>query len=449
MKVSISFLRQSRKQNTKTQTGMNYFGRSRSEKVDLMFDHVKPRMSTAIRSDMLENADELEDSDKHFYLYDEFIGFPEPEDEEVLKFHQDWLSKTTDKHEEAIKAWKYFFTHQNGGIDKPIEPDNSNLKTLIRKYEIPSRYRNKLWKELTKVDKLLKENEGYYDKILEVHKDQACQAAQQIEMDLARTFPQHPYFNNENAPGCIKMRRILTAYSWRNPFVSYCQSLNFIVGILLLHFSEQEVFWMLVAILENMLPANFYNPTLTGLRVDGKVLSDLIHERLPKISNHFKEYNVDPTAFCTGWFMRLFVGIFPIRTTLRVWDLFFSEGSKILFRVALSYLKINEKEILQRKHMGDILRFLNMEPQKQYDHAVLIKNCFSFYYLTRKEIDALRKKWFDIVAQEDKELELKRQRMRELRKKEKEKEEELERVQYIETDTAESVDQAAFGTLLE
>ena len=54
------------------------------------------------------------------------------------------------------------------------------------------------------------------------------------------------------------LRRILGAYTIRNPAVGYCQSMNFIVGILMLFFEEEKVFWVLAAIVEDILPQVLY-----------------------------------------------------------------------------------------------------------------------------------------------------------------------------------------------
>ena len=115
-------------------------------------------------------------------------------------------------------------------------------------------------------------NSGYYQKLLEVHSEHNSVALKQINLDLSRTFPNHEFFQ-EDKVGFNSLRRILIAYSWRNPLVSYCQSLNYIVGLLILHFSEEEAFWVLVVLLEDILPANFYSPDLKGVRTDDKVLS--------------------------------------------------------------------------------------------------------------------------------------------------------------------------------
>lgn len=112
------------------------------------------------------------------------------------------------------------------------------------------------------------------------------------------------------------MRRILIAYSWRNPLVAYCQSLNYIVGILLLHFDEEETFWMLVIILEEILPANFYSPDLIGVRVEGKLLDIVLKEKIPKVHQSIAKLKVDASVFASGWYLRLFVGVFPLEVSV-------------------------------------------------------------------------------------------------------------------------------------
>jgi hypothetical protein len=129
----------------------------------------------------------------------------------------------------------------------------------------------KIWGELINLDKKILENKGYYEKLLEVHIQHHSLAEDQINLDLLRTFPNHPYFAKD-CNGYNSLKRILIAYSWRNPLVSYVQSLNYLVGILLLHFSEIEAFWVFVSLIEEILPGNFYSPQLVGIRADTLVI---------------------------------------------------------------------------------------------------------------------------------------------------------------------------------
>lgn len=59
-----------------------------------------------------------------------------------------------------------------------------------------------------------------------------------------------------------------------------------------------------------------------------------------------------PPIYATQWFMTIFSTNMPIELTLRIWDIFFIEGKKILYRVALAIFKILEKELLESDFEG-------------------------------------------------------------------------------------------------
>jgi hypothetical protein len=56
------------------------------------------------------------------------------------------------------------------------------------------------------------------------------------------------------------LRRILCAYSKRNPLIGYCQGMNFIVARIGKYMLQQEeqAFWIFTSLLENILPIDYY-----------------------------------------------------------------------------------------------------------------------------------------------------------------------------------------------
>jgi hypothetical protein len=52
---------------------------------------------------------------------------------------------------------------------------------------------------------------------------------------------------------------VLLAYAERNSALGYCQSMNFICAILLLHMECDDVFWCLAALVEDVLPPHWFD----------------------------------------------------------------------------------------------------------------------------------------------------------------------------------------------
>jgi len=119
----------------------------------------------------LSGSDELQINDQWCMIIN--YGFPEPEmedDPEVFNAYMYWKKNKREKVlDESSKVWKHHI-EENGGLTAKLFKSESSRKTVknfIRKHSIPSWYRRYVWIQLTGVDKKIKENRGYYKKILE------------------------------------------------------------------------------------------------------------------------------------------------------------------------------------------------------------------------------------------------------------------------------------------
>ncbi len=59
------------------------------------------------------------------------------------------------------------------------------------------------------------------------------------------------------------------------------------------------------------------------------MLKELISEKLPRLSSHLDQSEVDLSLFTFNWFLTIYVDNIPVETYLRIWDTFLYEGNKV------------------------------------------------------------------------------------------------------------------------
>lgn len=61
---------------------------------------------------------------------------------------------------------------------------------------------------------------------------------------------------------------------------------------------------------------------------------------LPDVDMTLKEHDIELSLITLHWFLTLFASVVHMKILLRIWDLFFFDGSIVLFQVTLGMLKI-------------------------------------------------------------------------------------------------------------
>eukprot|EP00011_Vannellida_sp_DIVA3-517-6-12_P013403 CAMPEP_0114604878 /NCGR_PEP_ID=MMETSP0168-20121206/770_1 /TAXON_ID=95228 ORGANISM="Vannella sp., Strain DIVA3 517/6/12" /NCGR_SAMPLE_ID=MMETSP0168 /ASSEMBLY_ACC=CAM_ASM_000044 /LENGTH=582 /DNA_ID=CAMNT_0001815719 /DNA_START=97 /DNA_END=1841 /DNA_ORIENTATION=+ len=289
----------------------------------------------------------------------------------VIKPGEEQREEPTARKKPRKKTWSAFLK-KIGGDPSKIER-SKHVKELIRKEGVPTAIRGKVWLAITKA----KEHNSLmtYPDILATFDGMESEHTKQIEKDLRRTFPDNAMFESEE--GINVLRRVLVAYSWLNPEIGYCQSMNFICALYLLFMEEEDAFWLLKATMEEVLPAGYYTQGMLGVRSDNSVLQQLLSQKLPKVAQHLGKHEVVLDGLTTGWFMCLFVNILPLQATLRVFDSLFLEGSKILFRVGLALFKYHEKAILKETTFEGLYSYINHMAEGTTDSSRLMEESFN------------------------------------------------------------------------
>ncbi|KAI9307267.1 rab-GTPase-TBC domain-containing protein [Cunninghamella echinulata] len=317
--------------------------------------------------------------------------------------------------------------------DNEFPPLSSRVKRYVRK-GIPHIYRGKAWMHYSGAQRRMEANPGLYDTLLNTALTMDEQQNEYIEVivrDLHRTFPDNLHFtcqqqqdehgnmfmNPDTNPILVSLKNVLFAFSLHSPQVGYCQSLNYVVGLFLLmlmdqhHYqkepvaAEEQAFWLLVALVHDYAPNNMYDVTMEGSIIEQMVLMMMISERMPSIWNKLangrcfwdceQDDNMPSVTLVTNhWFLTMFINILPIETVLRIWDCFFIEGYRVLYKVALTLIKMNEHRIWALNDPMEIFPILQNMPRRLIDCHQFMERVFNktgiASDITTQEIERIR-----------------------------------------------------------
>ncbi|XP_039196786.1 TBC1 domain family member 9B isoform X1 [Crotalus tigris] len=229
----------------------------------------------------------------------------------------------------------------------------AKTRELVQK-GIPESLRGELWLLFSGAWNEMATHPGYYSDLVKQSMGKYSLATEEIERDLHRSMPEHPAFQNEL--GIAALRRVLTAYAFRNPTIGYCQAMNIVTSVLLLYCNEEEAFWLLVALCERMLP-DYYNTRVVGALVDQGIFEELTRDCLPQLSEKMQDLGVI-SSISLSWFLTLFLSVMPFESAVVIVDCFFYEGIKVILQVSLAILDANMDKLLNCCDEGEAMTVL-------------------------------------------------------------------------------------------
>ncbi|XP_017709593.1 PREDICTED: TBC1 domain family member 8B [Rhinopithecus bieti] len=241
----------------------------------------------------------------------------------MMVFHPQNLETLNSKMlKEKMKeqSWKILFAECGRGVSMFRTKKTRSL--VVR--GIPETLRGELWMLFSGAVNDMATNPGYYAEVVEQSLGTCNLATEEIERDLRRSLPEHPAFQSDT--GISALRRVLTAYAYRNPKIGYCQYM-----------------------------------TLLAVRcalVDQAVFEELIRDHLPQLTEHM----TDMTFFSSvslSWFLTLFISVLPIESAVNVVDCFFYDGIKAILQLGLAILDYNLDKLLTCKDDAEAVTALN------------------------------------------------------------------------------------------
>lgn len=281
------------------------------------------------------------------------------------------------KEKERYQKWLSMFKNWEAVGPK-------KLKRRCRK-GIPDMARADAWMRLSGAEKLKAASPGYYKRL---KRDQADREAESVIMkDLKRIYPKRKASKQHER----EVQNVLTAYACHDRETGYCQGMGYLVTLFLIYTEEEDAFWLLVAVMSDKGKYKLrgvFSKDMKLVQLRYFQMHKLIEMHLPNLYRHFEEENVIPILYCSKWFMTIYTYNFPYAAVVRIWDVFLSEGVKILFRIGLQCLK-NDEQMLLKLTDGQVMTectklYTRVDPDTIIERSLQLK-------LTRAQIQQVER----------------------------------------------------------
>lgn len=259
-------------------------------------------------------------------------------------------AEATIKQQAKEKQWELHFAEYGRGVT--IYRTIETAKLVIQ--GVPQALRGEVWLTFSGAINEMAMNPGLYKSLVDQSLGKSCQANDEIERDLHRSLPEHPAFQSDT--GISALRRVLSAYAWRNPQIGYCQAMNIVASVLLIYCSEEAAFWQLCIVCESLLP-DYYDRRVVGALVDQGLLEELAAEYLPTLHARLQELGLI-RVISLSWFLTIFLSVMPTSSAVNIMDCFFYDGAKVIFQIALTVLEWNQEKLLNCRDDGEAMQLL-------------------------------------------------------------------------------------------
>ncbi|KAL9642239.1 hypothetical protein ABK040_007239 [Willaertia magna] len=263
-------------------------------------------------------------------------------------FHS--LYKRRLKEEARIPKWRKMITKMKNRQLSAEHYVHHKVKERVRK-GIPNAVRGEAWVVITESYKLKQKNQGMYSQLKRL--PLSPKDAKQIDVDIKREFREHKLYEDRYSPHQLKLFNLLRSYCNYNQRLGYTQGMSSIAAMLLMYLEEEDAFWLFVTIMDdhrfNM--QEMYINGLPGVKKATYVFEHILTKRLKKFMNNFanNDLGIGLSSFCTRWYMLNMLTQLPFDIAVLIWDLFLSEGNKVIHSVSMAFMRLFKRDLISLK----------------------------------------------------------------------------------------------------
>mmetsp|Transcript_138 Transcript_138/g.236 ORF Transcript_138/g.236 Transcript_138/m.236 type:complete len:747 (+) Transcript_138:196-2436(+) len=245
------------------------------------------------------------------------------------------------KRKKRMKKWNRMLTKHSSITSK-------RFKRRVRK-GIPHDIRGRAWSYIIRQNASLsfneslrlpsyKPNTSFYEALLE--DIPSCLSL--IDMDVRRTMRHHEFLLQRYGTFQCRLFRLLKAYANYDTSVCYCQGMSNIAALLLLQVHDEvETFELFVCLMES--PCwhlrHMFREHLPLLHELFYVHDSWLHHDFPVLVHHLTQHGISTGMYATKWYMCLLIDIVPFEGLLRMMDIYFLEGQKVLVSACRGFMR--------------------------------------------------------------------------------------------------------------
>ena len=214
----------------------------------------------------------------------------------------------------------------------------------------------------------------------------------EISRDINRTFYTEKFVEGN---GKKMLFNILTALAFIRPEIGYCQGMNFIVGALINFIDDEEkCFWIFLSFIDNFEMNFLYLKNMPDYSIRVYQLNFFIKEYFPDLALHFKKNQINPDVFFSKWILTIFSNYLPFDVLYKVWDVFFLDKWKAIFKFSLMILNSMKDKLLTM----DLITFSKFIKDNKNNSSLINFQEFSEHYtdykITNRQLFELREDFF-------------------------------------------------------
>ena len=225
------------------------------------------------------------------------------------------------------------------------------LKKLIR-LGIPDNLRGYLWQKFGLINKENIKNK--YNEYKLNNKNLENKNEEDIIKDLFRTS-HSTFFKNKFSLGQKNLYNVLSTFSNQSE-TGYVQGMSFLCAIFLSYMNEESSFWMMKSLMDKYNMKGYFQNDFPELKKSYFKLLKLLKSIFPKIYYTLKKWKILPDYYARQWFLTLFFLDVHYDVFLRILDIFLFENNfKIIYRISLALLKLNQEKIFQAQNFSDLM----------------------------------------------------------------------------------------------